>query len=271
MDRKGFCIRLKEIRGHLKLNQKNFSEMLGIRQNYLSRYENGEYEVADELKLQILKIIYQNYKKRINLDWLLTGEGLMFLSEEPIHEIIEIENKNGIINVGNVGDANEIVMQEENHGTILIHSSDIGEKTATRMVFEIPLLTKEQVLQFEPTKEIPSPNAYSGKYPDYTLVSIPWRLQEYGTDLRAIVVFNNMMTPILSPGNVAIFQATGWNGNGIYIYRMSGDLHISHIHFEGKNKNYHLIKEFEPEEKIPYDAESFVAIGRVRAVVREIE
>jgi hypothetical protein len=192
----------------------------------------------------------------------------MFLSEShnlDMPEIIEIENKNGIINVG---DDNEIMTrQREIPDTVLIHSSDITNKQNI-VVFEIPLLTREQALQFDPTKEILTPKAYSGEYPDYTLVPIPFRLKEYSTDLRAIVVFNSMMTPVLNPGEVTIFQVTGWNGNGIYIYQMSGDLHISHVHSDGKN--YQFSREFESEERIPYDMKNFKVIGRVRAVVREI-
>jgi hypothetical protein len=135
-------------------------------------------------------------------------------------------------------------------------------------VFEIPLLTKEQVLHFDAAREIPIPKAHSGEYPDYMLVPMPRRFVEYSTDLRAIVVFNSLMSPLLNPGEVAIFQATGWNGDGVYLYRMKGDLYMSHVKASGTT--YRLTKEFRAEEDIPYDAGTFEAIGRVRAVVREI-
>jgi hypothetical protein len=67
---------------------------------------------------------------------------------------------------------------------------------------------------------------------------------------------------------VTIFQATGWNGDGVYIYQMGGDLHISHVKSCGRA--YRLTKEFRPDEEIPFDVGSFEVIGRVRAVVREI-
>jgi transcriptional regulator with XRE-family HTH domain len=261
----GFCIRLKEIRESLSLNQKTFSEMLGIRQNYLSRYESGEHEVTDELKLQMIKVVYQNYKRRINLDWLLTGEGSMFLLQD--NPQVEIHNSgavNGVINaIGNVGNNEMIISNNE-------PPSDYDKADPKRgiSVFKIPLLTKEQVLHFDPDREISSPKAYSGNYPDYTLVPIPFRFREYSTDLRALVVFNGLMTPLLNPGDVAIFQATGWNGDGVYVYRMGGDLHISHVKFCGRA--YRLFKEFRPDEEISFDVGTFEVIGRVRAVVREI-
>jgi hypothetical protein len=117
-------------------------------------------------------------------------------------------------------------------------------------------------------KEIPNPKAYSGYYPTYMLVPIPMRFREYSTDLRAMVVFNSLMAPLLNAGDVAIFQATGWQGDGVYVYRVNADLHISYVRFDGKK--YILTKEFKPEEEIPFQVESFGIVGRVRAVVREI-
>ncbi|MDR0722742.1 MAG: hypothetical protein LBF75_08160 [Treponema sp.] len=142
------------------------------------------------------------------------------------------------------------------------------QRVQAMTVFEIPLLTREQALRLDPVKEIPCPNAYSGEYPDHTLVPIPLRLREYGTDLRAIVVFNGLMIPLLCPGDVAVFQVTGWSGDGVYIYRMRGDLYMSHVKASGTV--YRLTKEFRAEEELPYDGGTFEAIGRVRAVVREI-
>jgi hypothetical protein len=70
------------------------------------------------------------------------------------------------------------------------------------------------------------------------LAPIPLRLREYGTDLRAMIVFNSFMYPLLNAGDAAIFQATGWNGGGIYVYRVSGALHISHVRFDGKGYTF---------------------------------
>jgi transcriptional regulator with XRE-family HTH domain len=81
MKEKGSGIRLTEIRRFLGLNQKIFSEMRGIRQNYLSRYETGEHEFTDDMKLNLVEVIAKKYKKRINLDWFLSGNGEMFMPE----------------------------------------------------------------------------------------------------------------------------------------------------------------------------------------------
>jgi hypothetical protein len=195
----------------------------------------------------------------------------MFLSEREHSE--DASNKNVRLTI-----SKSKLNNTENFGNIIISDSkspaieEVNQDKLTKRnisVFEIPLLTKEQALHFDPVREIPCPKAYSGDYPDYTLVPIPFLFREYSTDLRAIVVFNGLMAPALNPGDIAIFQATGFNGDGVYIYRMSGDLHISQVKSDGMD--YRLTKTFRPDEAIPYDGETFEAIGRIRAVVRKIE
>ncbi len=62
--------RLAEARKYLGYNQKNLSDVLSIKQNTLSRYENGENSVPDSVKIFISE-------KGISMDWLITGEGEM--------------------------------------------------------------------------------------------------------------------------------------------------------------------------------------------------
>jgi len=136
-------------------------------------------------------------------------------------------------------------------------------------IFKIPLLTKEQLLSFDPEKEIPDRErkANSGDYPDFSYIPVPMRVMEYSTDLRAAVAFDSRMAPVIRSGDIAIFEATGWNGDGIYLYRMGGKLHIGYAgHYDN---TFHLFNEWKSEEQ-PYDAQTFKAIGRVRAVVSDL-
>ena len=56
--------RIKELRTDLKMNQKNFSAAIGIRQSTLSSYENGVVTPSNEVLLTIAQ------KFHISLDWL---------------------------------------------------------------------------------------------------------------------------------------------------------------------------------------------------------
>ncbi|MDR2797357.1 MAG: hypothetical protein LBB80_03345 [Treponema sp.] len=192
-----------------------------------------------------------------------SGNGEIFLAKSP-----NISQQD-IVNSGMVGMAiNNANGSVENFGNVNMITDPFQVNPNGLPLYTIPLLTKEQVFLFDLSKEIPTPKAYSGDYP-VMLVPIPIRFREYSTDLRAMIVFNGLMAPLLNAGDVAIFQATGWHGNGVYVYRVNADLYISHVRFDN-NKRYVLAKEFKPEEEIAYHAESFRIIGRVRAVVREI-
>jgi DNA-binding XRE family transcriptional regulator len=257
--------RLKIVRKGLNMkNQSQLAEKLGITQTTLSKYENGTSDIPDDVKLKIGGF-------GINLHWLLTGMGAMFLSKTDDSGIAT--NSEVFLNNDSphsiVGINNRVTMYPTQKAVVPVPEPEKVNQTVQAMtVFNIPLLTKEQVLHFDPAHEIPDPKAHSGSYPDYTLVPIPRRFQDYSTDLRAMVVFNGLMAPLLAPGDVAVFQATGWLGDGVYVYRVNGDLHISYVRLvKGR---YLTVNEAKPEEEVTYDTETLGAIGRVRAVVREI-
>lgn len=57
-------------------NKKDFSDVLGIDYGSLSKY------ISNKVNLSINNLNYSNYKKiGINIDWLLTGEGEMFITD----------------------------------------------------------------------------------------------------------------------------------------------------------------------------------------------
>jgi hypothetical protein len=247
-------------------------KILGIRSQFISDLKSGKSKnPGSDFALSLIN------KMDFNPRWVQTGEGPVFLAETGDSPEVPTEGENimanrGIIinkpsphSVAQVGISNRVTMCPPTPASA---PEEISRTEQAMTVFEIPLLTKEQVLRFDSDREIPDPKAHSGNYPDYTLVPMPRRFQDYSTDLRAMVVFNGLMAPLLAPGDIAIFQATGWNGDGVYVYRTNGDLHINHVRLaEGR---YFLTREAKPSEEIPCDAETFGAIGRVRAVVREI-
>lgn len=68
--------RLKEARTALKIGQKEFAEAIGIIYQSLSKYERGEIKPTAELLTKIAET------HKININWLLTGNGQMFLDQE---------------------------------------------------------------------------------------------------------------------------------------------------------------------------------------------
>jgi hypothetical protein len=259
--------RVKDILANLKIKQSGLAKMLGLSQSVISEFANGTRSPSKEFIIGLPGI-------GISTDWFLTGKGSMFLpkavADSPVGNGLTI-NQAQYSGMGNIQQLTMTPSTETPESLPVVVPEKVPQlehKVQAMTVFNIPLLTKEQALKLDPEKEIPCPNAYSGEYPDCTLVSIPLRIREYGTDLRAIVVFNGLMIPLLNPGDVAVFQVTGWSGDGVYLYRMKGELYISHVKSSGTA--YRLTKEFREEEEIPLDKGTFETIGRVRAVVREI-
>lgn len=68
--------RLKELYRYFGFNQKSLAQLVGTQQTAISMAVTGEREVQ-EVWLYKLKEKYHN----INIDWVLTGEGEMLISE----------------------------------------------------------------------------------------------------------------------------------------------------------------------------------------------
>jgi len=78
---------LEELRASLELNKKDFAHELGITQNSYTHYINGTREIPSNIS----KLIRNKYS--VSIDWLLTGNGNMKLSESEIllNDISKIE------------------------------------------------------------------------------------------------------------------------------------------------------------------------------------
>jgi transcriptional regulator with XRE-family HTH domain len=263
MTERSYSTRIREIRVSKGLKIASFARELRVPRSTLVGWEEGK-----GVSIDVLPRLRDRFD--VNLDWFLTGEGAMFLSETSDSDVIANSevflNKDSPHSV--VGINNRVTMYPKEAVVPVPEPEEINQRVQAMTVFEIPLLTREQVLHFDPAREIPDPKAHSGDYPNYTLVPMPRRFQDYSTDLRAMVVFNGLMAPLLAPGDVAVFQATGWLGDGVYVYRVNGDLHIGHVRLV--KGQYLVANEAKPEAEVAYDTETFGAIGRVRAVVREI-
>ena len=67
--------RIKEAREFLKIGQKEFAEKIGIIYQTLSKYERNEIKPTTEILTKLAEI------HGININWLLTGNGDMFIRE----------------------------------------------------------------------------------------------------------------------------------------------------------------------------------------------
>lgn len=76
--------RIKKCRRVLGLSQADFANKIGISRITLARYESGERQPDAGVLLQISRIF------KISIDWLLTGQGEMFIKQEERNEAQEL-------------------------------------------------------------------------------------------------------------------------------------------------------------------------------------
>jgi hypothetical protein len=263
---------------------RDLSQLLSVTPHFLTDLKSGKSKNPNaKFVLTLINTL------GINPLWIETGEGAMFLSESnfrPKQEDIKPElvglaiNANGSLqNVGNFGNITvvsraeayrkgEIVPPEPNAETASSVQGGTEEAVQKSVLYAIPLLNKEDALALDPKQDKVGLLPYRVNLTDIiTFVQVPVRIGEFGVDLRAIVVADNRMVPIMSCRDIAIFEVSDWSGDGIYVYRMHEDIHITYIKYS--NRQLVLSQEFMPEQPIP-DDDLFFVIGRVRGVVKEV-
>lgn len=77
--------RIKKLRKELGLTLEKFGEQLGVGKTAISKLENGERNVTEQMFKSICRISWNG--KFVNENWLRTGEGDMFLELLPEDEI----------------------------------------------------------------------------------------------------------------------------------------------------------------------------------------
>lgn len=80
-----FGRRLKEARGRLNINQKQFAEKLGVTGSYVSEIENGKAKPGFDFFIKLSRTF------DINPTWLLLGKGERFLKKDPDYDPLERE------------------------------------------------------------------------------------------------------------------------------------------------------------------------------------
>ena len=79
--------RLKQLRQELGLNQEEFAKALKIGRSTIANYEAGTRAPISS----VISLICKNWN--VNETWLSTGEGEMFIEEDPEDELLRLANE----------------------------------------------------------------------------------------------------------------------------------------------------------------------------------
>lgn len=77
--------RIRTFRKDQKLTQRKLGEMLGINFQHVSKYERGEFIPTFENQIKFIKHF------SVNMNWLLTGDGTMYINQKPVYQVSPAE------------------------------------------------------------------------------------------------------------------------------------------------------------------------------------
>ncbi len=108
--------RLRKVRQELDLTQQQFCDKIEVSRGTFSRYESGLRSLPDEVKQKLLQF-------GVNLHWLLTGNGPMFLNQESTKPKTKVEaNVDRLQHYIDLGKA-------QAHQDISLNSEDVNYRT----------------------------------------------------------------------------------------------------------------------------------------------
>jgi len=227
----GYSLRIREIRESLNLKIAEFARGLNVPRSTLVGWEEGK-----TVSIEILKPLEKTYG--VNVDWVLTGEGEMYLPDrdKPIGHT---------------------------HATGMKPIPVYNEHDLPNKSFVVPLL--DQRLSAGGGSHLPDEDT------PIALVPVPAYLSGYGKRLAALTVVGDSMYPTLRRGDMVVCDSHGWSGEGIYALRMGGDGFVKRL--TKKPGRMVIISDnpkYPPQEE-PEESEDIQIIGRVHCAITRLE
>ena len=216
--------RLKQIRNKLGLSQAKFGSLLKIPQTTYANYESGKALIPDNLKSELMHL-------GINLNWLITGEGSMYLNEgneKPncIEETKPYEN-----------------IKEEDSDTLLIPMTNMKLSAGRGWDWE-------------------SDESFTGE-----LLPVPMKIaKRFSTDnLIAATVKGDSMEPTLHDGEPVAYVREFENGDGIYALAILDEVYIKRLSIDKLKREVTIISDNPkyPAKTYPMDQEGLQVLGKV--------
>ncbi len=215
--------RLKLIRTNLGLSQKKFGDLLGIAQTSYANYEGGK----TFLPANILEIL--NKQTDVNLNWLITGIGDMYLNSDGTEKdgsyIYKVDNK-----------------ASEREDTVYIPMTDLSLSAGSGIDWKTGIYTGE---------EMPVPAKITRRYSSYVLA---------GAEVKG-----NSMEPTLHDGEPVVFAKDAIEGDGLYVIAIYDELFVKRVSIDRLDKTITIISDNQiyPTKTYPIDKEGLMILGKV--------
>lgn len=178
--------RLKLIREQTGLSQAKFAYLFGMPQTTYAKYETGG-GVPDELKFEL------SQKYNINIHWLVTGQGPMYIDGEP--------------------------SGDDNKGIDIAKKEDQYNISVPMTSLKVSAGVGQEWLSGDLTGEMISiPKRVARRYPS-------------NSNFAAAEVVGDSMEPTLHSGEPVVFVKDHIEGDGIYVLSVRGELFVKRLEF----------------------------------------
>lgn len=226
--------RLKLIRADVNESQAKFCKRFEIPQQTYANYELNKRSIPDEVKTKLQQQL------NVNLNWLITGEGSMYLDDQKPGKTIVLGKEDTKFRMDPYKVNRDVLSNEKDvyllPVTNILLSAGHGEDW----------LSNEEYID----KTLPVPRKLAAKY----------------GDLIAAIVRGDSMYPTIKNGEpVAIAKDTVFDGDGIYAISRHNELYIKRLARLGNsmkiisdNPNY-PVETINPNNEL----EEFSIIGKV--------
>lgn len=213
--------RLKAIRTSAGLSQKEFGAIMGIAQTSYANYENGRSSIPASLLEMLSK------KLNINLNWLITGEGDMYLDKtEPDQAVTP-------------GDA----YADRDPATLLIPMTNMKLSAGRGWDWD-------------------SDESFTGE-----MLPVPMKIARRfdGDKLIAATVKGDSMEPTLHDGEPVAYVREFENGDGIYALAILDEVYIKRLSIDRLKREITIISDNPkyPAKTYPMDQEGLQVLGKV--------
>lgn len=232
---------LKLIRDKSGLSQAKFASQFDLSQGTYAQYENGKRSIPDELKVKLSEM-------GINMNWLFTGKGKMFLEDMDQSEKLQY-----------IEDTSPIKREE---GTFLTPKGKSAEYPSySESIISIPILA--QKISAGKGIDWDSEDEYSNNH----ITLVPSFIKGYKKeDIGAAEVKGDSMKNIMiSDGDIVVFVKSRLDGNGIYVLSLRGELMVKRLNYNPLTRKLKIISENEMYEPIEADVDNddITILGKV--------
>ena len=217
-------LRLKELRDSLGYSQKKMGDLLNIAQTTYANYESGKANIPDELKIKLLKQL------KLNMNWLLSGYGNMFISDND----------------------------PESSSTFVTPSGKSYPVSSDVATYSVPILASK-VSAGKGEEWLPSD--YSGE----SLPTLEKFFFGYPKDdiFAAKVVGDSMIGIDLLPGDYVYACHGRIEGNGLYVLTLDGETYVKRLEIDKIDRKIRIISENNHYPDKVVDPERVIILGKV--------